>query len=306
MLLKFNFSCMNSVLNSAYAGMHMPWVHLLAMRVILIAAVYDIIMFLHSQLSEISKELKQNKREIFMWLWKKVKENHKPIFKEIWIFVKEVGSPVVQLLVTHIFNDNIKPAVRNCVKFLVMKYRGFRNKISITFRDLAVYFKTVLPVALKNLWNDFRHSPLITAIRIDMIELFALTSRALIIWVTRSMWNGTRFTLTQAKAKITSAMAILGKKIKNKVTSNAKKLAKRACMALWNWAKDDWQKVTQLIQDYISPRWKEWLSKIFRFMRDELNEHPQVQLRLEQLRNGVEIRVLCATSCIILILLSSK
>ena len=204
-----------------------------------------------------------------------------------------VLEPVVPVLAQHI-KQNFRPAVKKIGNYLAAK-----------FRAVGMYIRTTLPVAIRNLMHDLKSgfSDHMVALWVDLMN--TLQYRQLITQLAQGIWNGTTHMLKQAKDQLKVGLVNLGSKIKDSLKRNIKRLGQRALNELWGWAKSDWKRLTQLLWKYLSPRWRRWLEHTFRFMRDELNEHPQVQNRLQRFVNGVRDRIVYATSITILLLASS-
>ena len=270
----------------------MYWTMLVIFAVIFFTML-NIYKYILSETKEIVEELRENKREILRWIWRKIKQNWRPLLQLTWDFVKENIVPVVPLLAQHI-KQNFRPAVKKIGNYLAAK-----------FRAVGMYIRTTLPVAIRNLMHDLKSgfSDHMVALWVDLMN--TLQYRQLITQLAQGIWNGTTHMLKQAKDQLKVGLVNLGSKIKDSLKRNIKRLGQRALNELWGWAKSDWKRLTQLLWKYLSPRWRRWLEHTFRFMRDELNEHPQVQNRLQRFVNGVRDRIVYATSTTILLLASS-
>ena len=308
--------------------------------------VYDLYHYILGQANDIADEVKRNWREILGWVWSKIKENWRPLVQLCWDLVRENIVPFFGQVARYLSNNFkpalqklgrfLVTKCRALAAYINQQFTKLnrylhsselKRKILEVFAKAAAKLKEIggavisvlriqIPIALRNLLHDFNNG-FFVHVEALLIDLMCVGGRLLIqigqinLQVIEGLWNDVKEKLNQARARIKASFASLGSKIKAAIKENAKKLGQKAITALknrilhplWEWAKSDWRKLTRLIWDHMSPRWLRWLS---RFIRDELNQHPQVRHRLEEIVNGVGIRVFSVTLAMYLLLMSSK
>lgn len=312
---------------------------------ILIVTVNDLYRYIHNTANEIVDEVQQNWREIVRWIWDRLNQNWswRQVTCLAWDFVKNNTISFIGQVAMYIFR-NFKPAVRKLGKFLATKCRTLASYVNQLFqkvmqqsrelirkfaevcqraaikmrergRAMINFLRVHIPIAFRNLLHDFNHGflPPMEALFIDLMRVGRVILVRLgqfNIQVAKAMWKDIKDKLKQTK----ESLANLGSTIKDAIKRNAKKLGKRVLTGikngilhpLWEWVKSDWRRLGRWVWDHMSPRWRNWLLNIFGFLRDELNEHPEVRDQLEGFMNNVGVRVFYAVTAMIFLLISSK
>ena len=177
-------------------------------------------------------------------------------------------------------------------------------------RDVVRFFRTQVTIAVGNLVRDFNNGffPLVQALMTDLRHAggrFLTTLAHFNMQVAEGVWNDIKDKLQRAKDNMKAGLVSLGRRMKGKLKEIAQGLGQKALQTfktrvlrpLWEWVKSDWHKITRWISENISPQ---FLSRLANFIRNELNEHPQVRERFEDVLNGVNIHVSVIVVTIIL------
>lgn len=281
---------------------------------------------------EISNEVKKNWKRILSWMWSKVKQNWDLIVTSGSKFVKENFAPFLYKVAKYI-RKNFRPMVHKIGKFLKAKcqalasytkqklkemHRYLRKKVvegfrkSITklreiCRDMIQFIRTQVPIAVRNLVRDFNNGffPLAEALMIDLCragrQIFFMVAQ-FNVQLAVGVWNDIKDKVRRARDNVKAGLANLGSRIKDKLKEIAKRVGERALQTakrrilhpLWEWVKSDFHRLMKLIWD------NRVFSRLVNFLRNKLNEHPQVRNRLEDIVNGVVVQV----SLIVVVILS--
>ena len=260
-----------------------------------------------------------------------MKENIVPFFNQVIQYLRENFKPALQKFGRFVaikcraltgYAEQLFSRVSQYLQRLELRRRlanAFAN-ILVRVSEFGEAVIRVLGIQIRigfiNLLRDFNGGffPIVEAILIDLMHvgrIILIQFGRINYQIIQGVWNDVKEKFKRVKNSIKASFARLGTKIKAAIKTTAKKLGKKAIAViktkllhpLWEKVKSDWRKLMKLV---FSPRWRRWFANIVDFCRKEIDQHPRVRDKLQEIWNVVENHVHCMVWAIILLVVPSK